>query len=73
MIRRLQRRLRYWLHSGERARLLREEMEFHLEMKAEELREDGMTESDARAPQGDILAIPRSNRKRRVAHGSRDG
>ena len=30
MIRRLQRRLRYWLHSGERARLLREEMEIHL-------------------------------------------
>ena len=48
MIRRLQRRLRYWLHSGERARLLREEMEFHLAMKAEELMEEGMTESDAR-------------------------
>ena len=47
-MRRLQRRLRYWLHSGERARLLREEMEFHLEMKAEEFMEDGMTESDAR-------------------------
>ena len=48
MIRRLQRRLRYWLHSGERARLLREEMEIHLAMKAEEFMEDGMTEPDAR-------------------------
>ena len=48
MIRRFQRRLRYWLHSGERARLLREEMEFHLAMKAEELMEEGMTESNAR-------------------------
>jgi putative ABC transport system permease protein len=48
VIRRLQRRVRYWLHSGERARLLREEMEFHLAMKAEEFVEGGMTESDAR-------------------------
>ena len=48
MLRRWQRRLRYWLHSGERARLLREEMEVHLEMKAQELMEDGMTEADAR-------------------------
>src|SRR4249920_933562 len=48
MLRRWQRRLRYWLHGSERARLLREEMEFHLEMKTQELREDGMTESDAR-------------------------
>ena len=47
MIRRWQRRLRYWLHSGERARLLREEMEIHLEMKTQELRDNGMTESDA--------------------------
>lgn len=47
MIRRLQRRLHYWLHSGERARLLREEMDFHLAMKMQELMEDGMTESDA--------------------------
>jgi hypothetical protein len=48
VIRRLQRRLRYWLHSAERARLLREEMETHLEMKTRELMGDGMTESDAR-------------------------
>ena len=32
MLRRWQRRLRYWLHREERARLLREEMELHLEM-----------------------------------------
>jgi predicted permease len=49
MLRRWQRRLRYWLNSGERARLLREEMEIHLEMKLQELMEDGMAESDARA------------------------
>ena len=48
MLRRWQRRLRYWLHSSERARLLREEMEIHLEMKIQELMEDGMTEQDAR-------------------------
>ena len=48
MLRRLARRLRYWLHSGERARLLREEMEVHLEMKTQDLMEDGMTEPDAR-------------------------
>ncbi len=48
MLRRWQRRLRYWLHSSERARLLREEMEVHLEMKVQELMEDGMTEQDAR-------------------------
>ena len=36
------------VHSSERARLLREEMEIHLEMKARELMEDGMTEQDAR-------------------------
>ena len=45
MLRRWQRRLRYWLHRGERARLLREEMEIHLEMKIQELMEDGMTEA----------------------------
>jgi predicted permease len=48
MPRRWQRRLRYWLHSGERARLLREEMELHLDLKTRELMEDGMAEQDAR-------------------------
>ncbi|MGH9629502.1 MAG: ADOP family duplicated permease [Bryobacteraceae bacterium] len=48
MLRRFERRLRYWLNSDERARLLREEMEIHLEMKTQELMEDGMTERDAR-------------------------
>jgi predicted permease len=42
------RRIRYWFSSGKRARLLREEMEIHLEMKVQELMEDGMPESDAR-------------------------
>jgi hypothetical protein len=45
---RWRRRLRYWLHNGERARLLREEMEIHLEMKTRELMDDGMTEWEAR-------------------------
>jgi predicted permease len=49
MIRRLTRRLRYFLKSGERERLLREELEAHLEMKVQELMEDGMTEPEARA------------------------
>ncbi len=49
MIRRLLRRLRFWRHSRDRARLLREEMEFHLELKAQEFMEDGLTESDARS------------------------
>ncbi len=49
VIRRWQRRLRYWLHSGERARLLREEIEVHLEMKTQELRDSGMPESEARS------------------------
>ena len=48
MLRRWQRRLRYWLHSAERARLLREEMAIHLEMKTQEFMEEGMTEADAR-------------------------
>ncbi len=48
MPRRWQRRLRYLLQNGERARLLREEMELHLDMKIQELMEAGMTESDAR-------------------------
>ncbi|MDP9222612.1 MAG: ABC transporter permease [Actinomycetota bacterium] len=49
MLRRLQRRLRYWLNRDERGRLLREEMEIHLEMKTQELLDCGVTESDARA------------------------
>jgi predicted permease len=48
MLRRWRRRLRYWLHREDRARLLREEMELHLEMKTQELMEDGMPEQDAR-------------------------
>ena len=46
--RRWWRRLLYWLHQEERARLLREEMEFHLDLKAEEFMADGMPEPEAR-------------------------
>jgi predicted permease len=48
-MRRWQRRLRYWLHGEERARLLREEMDLHLEMKSQDFMDGGMTESAARA------------------------
>jgi predicted permease len=48
MLRRLQRWLRYWLNRDERGRLLREEMEIHLEMKTQELLDCGVTKSDAR-------------------------
>jgi hypothetical protein len=58
MLRRWQRRLRYWLHAGERARLLREEMEIHLEMMAQSFMEDGMTEPDARAAAGRQFGTP---------------
>ena len=49
MLNRWRRRIRYWLQSGERARLLREEMQAHLDLKTQELIEQGMTESDARS------------------------
>jgi predicted permease len=49
MFRRMQRRLRYWLHRDERARLLQEEMDAHREMIAQELRDAGMPEAEARA------------------------
>src|SRR5262249_42536882 len=48
MFGRWRRRLRYWIDSPRRARLLREEMEIHLEMKTQELMEGGMSETDAR-------------------------
>jgi predicted permease len=48
-IERWRRRLRYWLNRGERARLLREEMAGHLELKVRELMETGMSEEDARS------------------------
>jgi predicted permease len=47
-LQRLKRRLRYWLRHSERQRLLREEMQFHMDALAQELREPGMTEEDAR-------------------------
>jgi predicted permease len=45
---RLQRRIRYWLESSERARLLQEEMDAHLEMMTQEMVEGGMKEQEAR-------------------------
>src|ERR1700722_9498045 len=45
----LKRSLRYWLHAGERQRLLWEEMEFHIESMTQELTAQGMSEADARA------------------------
>lgn len=43
------RRLRYWLGSAKREAALRTEMELHIEEKAAELRDAGLSESDARA------------------------
>ncbi|RPI08544.1 MAG: hypothetical protein EHM65_10195, partial [Acidobacteriales bacterium] len=45
----LMRRLRYWLGSAKRETALRAEMESHIEEKAAELRDSGLSESDARA------------------------
>ena len=46
---RFRQRVRYWMNRGERQRLLREEMEFHVESMAEELAAQGMSGPDARA------------------------
>src|SRR3984957_8338640 len=46
---RFRRRLRYWVDDGERQRLLREEMEFHIESMTQELAAQGMSEPEARA------------------------
>ena len=45
----MRRRLRYWLHHGERQRLLWEEMQFHIESMTEDLVAHGMCEQEARA------------------------
>jgi hypothetical protein len=45
---RWKRRLRYWRMRGERQRLLAEEMEFHIELLADELMNDGTPSEDAR-------------------------
>jgi len=46
---RWKRRWRYVLHHDERYRLLREEMEFHIDAMANDLMSEGMPEKDARA------------------------
>jgi putative ABC transport system permease protein len=46
---RFRRRLRYWLQRSERHRLLREEMEFHIEAMTEEFLSQGMCPLEARA------------------------
>lgn len=46
-MKRTRRLLRYWLHHGERHRLLREEMEFHIETLARSFVEQGMTHREA--------------------------
>lgn len=48
-MKRLRRRLRYWLHHGERNRLLWQEMEFHFESMVEDLTAQGVPEAEARA------------------------
>ena len=46
---RFRRRLRYWLDHSERQRLLREEMEFHIDSMTDDLAAQGMSEEEARA------------------------
>lgn len=46
------RRFLYWIRSAKRAAALREEMDFHIEEKAAELRETGLSEEDARVAAG---------------------
>src|ERR1022692_2952820 len=46
-LKRIRRRLRYWLEHSERQRLLREEMEFHITSIAEDLAADGVPERQA--------------------------
>lgn len=48
MLRRWQRRLRDWWTRADRARLFEEEMQFHLGSRVQELKGEGMNESDAR-------------------------
>ncbi len=48
-MKRIRRRLRYWLQHGERHRLLREEMEFHVETLAQRFIAEGMPEREARS------------------------
>src|SRR3954451_5770420 len=45
---RYRRRLRYWLDHSKRQRLLREEMEFHIESMTQDFVAEGMPEEDAR-------------------------
>src|ERR1700722_3898854 len=48
-LKRLRRRLRYWVSHSERQRLLWEEMDFHVESMAQDLIAQGMPDWDARA------------------------
>jgi len=48
-IKRLRRRVRYWLHHSGRNRLLWDEMEFHVQSMADDLVAQGMSEPEARA------------------------
>jgi hypothetical protein len=45
---RYRRRLRYWLDHSKRQRLLREEMEFHIESMTQDFAAQGMPEEEAR-------------------------
>jgi predicted permease len=49
IVRRLSRRIRYFLQRRERQRLLEDEMKFHIESAVEDLKEHGMAEADARS------------------------
>ncbi|WP_321476461.1 ADOP family duplicated permease [uncultured Paludibaculum sp.] len=52
------RRLQYWIHRRRRAAALREEIELHVEEKAEELRDAGLSERDAWAQARRLFGNP---------------
>ena len=48
-LKRLRRRLRYWVNHSERQQLLWEEMDFHIDSMAHDLIAQGMSQQEARA------------------------
>ena len=72
--RRFRRRLRYWLDRGERNRLLREEMEFHIASMIDELVAQGWSEPEAHvAAHEEIWQYDATIKKKPARPGSRAG
>jgi predicted permease len=73
---RLRRRLRYWLSSGTRARVLREEMEAHLEMMVQAHIERGLSPGEARTAAyrgfGNLVQLEEASRETWIARWAAD-